>query len=408
MGGGILKSLRSFRELRLGVRRDSFKHSGRVVASLHVMPVKPALFMHIKSLVAILLVPVLTGFIAGCGKDGAREESAGSGGGGTWEKLVMHPFRDAQGTVLVEMPFPSTWKVLTRRAPNDPTIVGPNGIKVVDFPLQTFLFTSDSRLQQTYRQAGQPLRPMPGVDRVVEQDLVPWAAQRGLRYVRHYEIPEVTRVDQWYNDQLYKAVPMQSQMVAIGTEWESTEGRPYFLLMHLSVVNSALTQTWSYFCSGLEAEPAHFESARKQLIFGLANARYNMAPIMAYNQMEAQKANQSWEAHNARMAQNQAAFEASQREFVNRSTAAHDALMSNWRARNAASDRAHEQFVDTITERTKVVDPTSGQQYKVASGYNHYWMNSEGRYISSDRQDYDPNRDEALNKQRWQELKEVK
>lgn len=326
---------------------------------------------------------------------------------GSWEKLVMHPVHDAQGTLTMEVPLPAQWKLTSRPKPGEPTIEGPNGVKVVDYPLQMFRFTSDPRMQQMYTQAGQRLRPLPNLEALVQQDLAPWAEKRGLKFVKQYEIPEVTRVDKWFNDQLFKAVPGPMQIAAIGTEWESADGEPCFILMHLNEGTSQQLQIWSYYCSVLQADKAHFETARKLFIFGLSNARYNLEPIAAYNRMEAQKAGQSWAAHNARMAQNQAAFEASQRNFVNRSTAAHDALMQNWNARNVASDRTQERFVDTITERTKVVDPASGQQHKVESGYNHYWINSDGKYLSTDKQDYNPNLDEALNNKKWEELKKV-
>ena len=319
----------------------------------------------------------------------------------------MHAFRDAQGAVVVEMPFPSTWEVMSKHKQGEPTIVGPNGIKVIDFPLKFFIYTSDPRMQQSYRAAGQQLRPMPGVEQIIQQDFVPWAGGQGLKFVRQYEIPEITKVDRWYNDQLFKAMPTRMQIQTIGSEWETAKGDRYFIVMHLASGDGGTMQNWSYYSTGIQAEKSHFDTAKKQLIFALANARYNLQQILAYNQTEAQKAGQSWAAHNQRMAQNQANFEASQRAFVNRSTAAHDSLMNNWREQNAASDKRQEQFVDTITERTKVVDPSSGQLYKVESGYNHYWMNADGKYLSSDKQDYDPNLDKALNNQKWQELKKT-
>jgi hypothetical protein len=104
------------------------------------------------------------------------------------------------------------------------------------------------------------------------------------------------------------------------------------------------------------------------------------------------------------MAKNQAAFEASQREHVNRSNAINDTIMKGWRERNAANDIAHERFIDTINEKSNVVDPSTGQRFKVASGSNHYWMNSDGKYISTDKAAYDPNSDEAFNRQNWQKL----
>jgi hypothetical protein len=160
-------------------------------------------------------------------------------------------------------------------------------------------------------------------------------------------------------------------------------------------------------CTGLQAEPAHFARAKKQLIFALSNTRYNLQPIMAYNQQEAQRVGQSWASHNQRMMQNQANFEASQRAHVNKSNAINDAIMSGWKERNAASDRSQEQFLDVINERSNVVDPTTGQGYKVASGANQYWMNSNGEYIGTELHDYNPNLDENMNEVKWQELKEL-
>jgi len=165
---------------------------------------------------------------------------------------------------------------------------------------------------------------------------------------------------------------------------------------------------WSYWCTSLQAEPKHFDLAKKQFLFALANAHYPLEPIMEYNRMEAEKAGKSWAAHNQRMAQNQANFEASQRAHVNKTNAINDAIMSGWRERNAASDKAHGQFIDAITERTNVVDPNTGQRYKVSSGYNQYWMNNDGEYISTQQHDYNPNLDENMNNQKWQQLKEVK
>lgn len=326
----------------------------------------------------------------------------------SWEKLVMQPFRDNKGEVMVELPLPSTWKIAASPKRGEPAILGPNDVKVIDFPGQNFLFVRDPQLQRSYLQAGQRMRPMPTIEALIQEDFVPWAAGQGLTLVKHYELKEISRIDQWYNDQLYKAVPMQNEATAFGIDWKHTEsGHQFFMILHLLKSESAQSQMWSYYSSGLQAGKDHFETARKQLIFALANARYNLVQIANYNRSEAEKAGKSWAEHNRRMAQNQAAFEASQRDFVNRSTAAHDALMSAWRERNAASDKAQERFIDTITERENVVNPATGARYKVESGRNQYWMNRDGKYISVDDPAYDPNLDKALNHHNWDELKKV-
>ncbi len=343
------------------------------------------------------------------GKQLSQNEQQQTGPDGFWEKLVMNELRDPNGMVAAIIPFPSSWKIgVLGSSKGGASITGPDGIKVTDFPLRSFMMNYNPALQQSYAAAGQQMRAMPGVDQLVQEDFVPWANGRGLQLVRYYEIPEISKMDKWYSDQLYKAMPSRSDVVAIGIDWKSNEGTPYFLLVHLNVSTSESMQNWYYMVSGLEADPAHFETAKKQYIFGLSNMRYNLEPIMAYNQQEAQRVGQSWAEHNRRMAQNQANFEASQRAFVNKSNAINDAIMSGWRERNAASDKQQEQIIDGIYERTNVQNTETGQKYKVEAGANQYWMNRNGEYISTQLHDYNPNLDKNMNNVKWQELKQIK
>ena len=348
-----------------------------------------------------------TGSDAETAEAGENGETSGSGeekgkgeSNGFWEKMVMHELRDQNGMVAAIMPLPSSWKIGGGSA-----LSGPNGIKVTDYPGKNFMDNYNQSLQYAYQAGGQQLRAMPGIEQLIQEDFVPVAANNGLEFVRYYEIPEISKMDKWYSDQLYKAMPSRSDVMAFGTEWKTKEGNPYFLLIHLNVSTSQAMQTWYYMSSGLEADPQHFETAKKQYIFALANTRYNLQPIMAYNEQEAQRVGRSWAAHNQRMMQNQANFEAQQRAFVNKSNAINDAIMSGWRERNAASDRQQEQVIDGIYERTNVVDPTTGQGYKVSAGANNYWMNSNGEYIGTQLQGYDPNLDKNMNEIKWQELK---
>jgi hypothetical protein len=327
---------------------------------------------------------------------------------GYWEKLSMRDFTGADGMVIVSMPFPDTWKIARAQQQGQPTITGPNGIQIYDFPLRHFMFPKNPSLRQAHIQTGNPMRPAPDIDGLFSQELVPLFANMGLKLVKHYEIPELTRIDQWYSDQLFKAVPGPNRSVAIGSDWENPAGDPHFLITHYSVGETNDIQTWSHWSSGLQAEKEILPKARKQLIFALANARHNPEKIMAYNRSEAEKAGKSWADFNKRMAANQAAFEAHQRAHVNRSNAINDAIMNGWRARNAASDIQQERFIDTINEKSNVVDPTSGQRYKVDAGSNTYWMNRDGQYIGTDKPYYDPNLDEGLNEQNWQKLQNVK
>lgn len=334
-----------------------------------------------------------------------QEQSNSKATNGFWEKLETIEIRDQNGVVALTMPFPSTWKMMPA-SNGGPSITGPHGIKVTDYPLRSFFINYNMSIQQAY--AGQQMRGMPGVEQLIQEDFVPQGRQNGLELVKFYEIPEISKMDKWYSDALYKAMPSRSEVVAIGVDWKANDGSPQFSLIHLNVSTSEAMQQWYYRVSHLEAESEHFEAAKKQLIFSLANQRYNLEPIMAYNKAEAQRVGQSWAAFNQRMAQNQANFDAQQRAFVNKSNAINDAIMSGWRERNAASDIQQERTIDGIYERTNVQDVETGQKYKVSAGANQYWMNSQGEYISTQLQDYNPNLDDNMNEQKWKQLKQIK
>ena len=320
---------------------------------------------------------------------------------GYWEKLEMKKNIDGNGMVSSILPMPTSWNL---RADG---ITGPRGLKITYFPLQNFMANFDPNLQYAYSQSGQRMRQMPGIEQLVQQDFIPWGNSNGLQYVKYYEIPEITKMDKWYWDQLFKAMPSRSDVAVYGIDWKLQNGNSYFTIVHLNVSTSQSMQNWFYIAAGLEAEPSYFETAKKQYIFSLANTRYNLEPIMAYNKEEAQRVGANWAAFNARMAQNQRSFEESQRQFVNKSNAINDAIMSGWKASNAASDKNQEQFIDAMYERINVADVSTGKTYKVDEGANQYWMNNNGEYIGTQLQGYDPNFDDNMNELKWQELKRI-
>jgi len=325
---------------------------------------------------------------------------------GFWEKLVMVELKDPNGMIIVIMPLPSSWKI--GQGNSGHSITGPNGIAVTDFSPRNFMDNYDEALRQVYVQSGQQMRAVPSMAQLVKEDFVPWAQKEGMQLVKFYEIPEVSKIDKWYSDQLLKSMPSRSDVTAIGIDWKKNDGTPYFMIVHLNASTTNSMQNWYYMASGLEANADYFEAAKKQYLFALANTRYNLQPIMDYNKQEAQRVGQSWAAFNQRVVQNQANFEASQRAFVNKSDAINNAIMSGWKEKNISSDKKQEDFIDGIYEQTNVQNPETGQSYKVTAGANQYWMNNNGEYISTKLNDYNPNLDDNMNEVKWQQLKEVR
>jgi len=319
-----------------------------------------------------------------------------------WQKLVMNEVPDGKGGVAAIIPLPADWKLNT----NGVSISGPNGIKVTDFPAHSFMINYNQSLQYAY--ANTQMRALPSIEQLIQEDFIPAMASKGYEYIKSYEIPEISKMDKWYSDQLFKAMPSTTIAKAFGSDWKDKSGKLFFLLIHVNASETQDMQNWYYMSSLLEADDDVFESAKKSYIFALSNMRYNLEPIMAYNREEAQRVGQNWSAFNQRMAANQAAFESSQRAHVNKSEAINAAIMSGWKSSNAASDKNHEQFIDMIREETNVQNNETGTTYKVQEGTNQYWMNSNGEYIGSNQQNYNPNLDENMNEQKWQELQRIK
>jgi hypothetical protein len=321
------------------------------------------------------------------------------------DKVVMHPIKSTSFNMLMsEMPLPESWKFVSQKGADNVSMKGPNGLQIIDFPGQSFIFYSDPQMQQLYAQTGQSMRYLPAMDDLIEQDIMPWARNQGLTLTKKYSIPKVAEADWKYSSQLYKVGQTNDQFWAIGTEWENAKGEPFFLLMHLVASSGQGMLTWYYYCNGLAADKDYFPKATEQLIYGLANTTHNPVYIQAYNQSEAQKAGQSWAAHNQRMKANQASFEASQRAIVNSNNAVSDAIMSGWKSRNAISDAGHAKTINGISEQNTMIDPSSGQTYQVEAGSNQYWINPNGEYINTDDYNYNPNTDPTFNNENWQQL----
>ena len=319
-------------------------------------------------------------------------------------KITPHAIIDTKtNMVMSEIPLPSDWKIIKKTSPEQPIIEGPNGIKVYDFAGKMFSYSDDPYMQQIYQQSGQPMRRPPGIEGIIKEDLVPLAQENGLKYVRHYLLPELAAKDQAYNARLYKVMPSQESFKVLATEWKDGEGKPSMLVLHYSESLAQGMLIWHYYGNFLKAPAPHFKQAKKDLIYGLLNTRHNPKQIQAHNQMEAQKAQSSNAAHQRKMQNNQANFEASQRAITNSNNAVNKSIMDSWNNSNAASDRSHDRYMNTVREENTVYNPGSGQSYQVESGSNQYWMNNGGEYIPSNDTLYNPNMDPNVNQSDWQE-----
>lgn len=323
--------------------------------------------------------------------------------------IVYHPVMDPKtNMVMLHIPLPRSWKLMQKTNPEDPNIVGPNGIRVLEFQSQNFIYTNDPYMQQSYLANGVQMRPPPGGEQVMQQDIGNLARSDGAQLIKQYRLPKLAAKNRAYMDLLFKVAPTQNQFESIASEWKNQDGTLSLIILNYSQQIGEGMATWFYGGNVLEAPAKHFEQAKKDLISALLNVRYNPRQIQAYNQNERMKANISNSAHQNRMRSNQRAFENSQRAINQSNQATNDAIMDTWRNHNAASDRMQQQTINSISDQQTVYNSANNQSHQVESGSDQYWITNDGKYIPSDDLFYNPNMDPSLNYQEWNEAEVIR
>ncbi len=328
-----------------------------------------------------------------------RQQTSGN------NQVVMHRIMDTKrNMVMSEIPLPANWQLHKPTTMEDPAISGPGGVKVYYRMGGQYTYSQDPYTQQIYQQSGQPMRAPISAEQIVVHELIPQLQNNGMQFVKQYPLQQVAQRNQAYSSKLFKSMPSQDSFDSVGSEWTDKNGTPVLVIVDLRVNSGQGTTFWSYNLTALEASRNHFEAARNALIYGIVNTRDNPQQIQAYNASEQQKTNQSWAQHNSRIQQNQRNFDRQQQIHRSTTDAINNSIMSTYNNSNAASDRMQQRTINSINEEETVTNPYDGQQYRVGAGANQYWMNNNGEHIESNDAFYNPNRDQNLNNQDWQEV----
>lgn len=314
-------------------------------------------------------------------------------------ELIAHPMLDNKNQVMAHMTLPANWKL--HNEPGKAAFTGPNGIFVYNIPIRNFMFTNDAMTAEIYRQNGGKLRAPVSAEDLVHQDLEPVAKSEGSKLIKIYRNPEIAQSDGSIQDMMYHIGASSSRYDAVVSEWEDKDGNPYAIVLHSSVTDMGNMVMWNYYGHGIDAPKAHYESAKKTLLSGLASLKYNPRYFDQYNQNEQHRESASWAAHHQRMSAQQQQFDAQQQAFKEKSEAINSSIMASYNERNASSDRMHNRFVNYIKDENTVVNPGDGKRYQVQTGSNQYYMNSNGQYIGTNDPNYNPNRDPNVNNQDW-------
>jgi hypothetical protein len=307
------------------------------------------------------------------------------------------------GIAMAQLQVPARWNVKTNASGS--WYVDEPGLKVKDVNLQSFI-TPNSQMAQLYQQNGGKVRPVMTPEQVLQQDIVPQLRNQGYELIGSSDAPEVARAAQPGMDGLYSTGQRRNTCKANISTWRKGDQR-MALLMHWSMMETPGMANWNYYFTRLDAPAARFEQEKAALLAANASLRYNPQYFAAYAQSEQQKAGQSWATHNQRMQANQAAFDARQRTHRETWGAINDASMSAYQDRMNSMDRMQNATINGIRGEQDAMNPYTGEQGKVQSGYDQYWMNSDGQYIGTNDGMYDPNVNSDWTDQ-WRQVPEQK
>lgn len=332
----------------------------------------------------------------------------------------QHYFVDGKtGLVVFQKEYPSDWDILSRptyNLDNDfPTFLylmqNNKGMKAFNTPIFQFVAFQNPQYAQMMRSYGVTNeRPLISPTAFIESEVKPLMEREGFKFLSQREFPEITT----YIEKQKQLLGLQNvDFITYSTEWVNDDHVKALVTFNQMILHydPALTggeamKIWNYQIGYFFAPAGNYETDMRIAI----NADFNKIESPNWQKYQIQVNNFRQQEkniqHQNRMRTQQAQFDQHQ-QMMNDRYAANDAnharFMDNLRGTNTAnaysSNSNHNNFIDMIREEQNV--DLNGKTFKVNAGADNYWMTSDGKYIASNNQFYDPNRDPLYDNQQW-------
>ena len=336
------------------------------------------------------------------------------------EKPKTHYYVDGKtGLVVFQKDFPSDWDIVSKpiyNLDNDfPSFLylmqNDKGMKGFNTPIQQFVSFQNQEYAQMMQSYGMNnIRTLVSPNTIIEHEIKPMMELNGFKYLSQRQFPDVmAHIDEqrqklrmpnmdytlycteWINKDHIKALVTFSQMVLnypanvnMGETMQIWNYQVAYFFAPLSIYENDLK-------SGIQADLNKIDSPNWQKYqMQVNNFRQQQSTAQHNDRMRNQQ--QQFDQHQAMMKDRYAANDANHENFMN-------ILRNTPTSTGYSSDANHTNFIDMIREEQNV--NLEGKTFKVEAGAENYWMNSDGKYIKSNNQFYDPNRDALYDNQRW-------
>ncbi|WP_020532960.1 hypothetical protein [Flexithrix dorotheae] len=300
------------------------------------------------------------------------------------DNLIWHSIKNPKtGMESSKMLLPANWQNTGRG------FKSPEGAETIQVGLQTY------NMQPNWIRS---------IDGVIQQHVMPAIQKVGGQVTNQYRLPEIIAMDQKMYSMYWQAMPCRNTHDAIGIEFDlPSEGKKSMIILHFTLTESQYGSMSMCYGDQLTTKSQNYNKDKKVFVNSLANIRVNPQFVAAHNQREKQKSQVAWSNHNQKMRNNQANFDAWNKNHVNTYNEINRMSMETYRNNSNSSNRMQEQYVNGIWEQQDVTNPYTGEGVKVESGYNQYYMNSNNEYIGTDDYFYNPNQDPNMNNTEWQQ-----
>lgn len=309
--------------------------------------------------------------------------------------------------VVAQLPLPAGWQVVGPRGAGQVYITAPGQVSVTSLPYESYFYDVHPTQVQAIQMQGKQIANPVSLQRIVQEHLAPQIQQQGGRLTNQYPLPELLDLDRRLTELNVRAHGFQFQGEdMLVTEWTAPDGTKSLILLTQFQMRSQMGfSIWQLYIEELEAPASSFEEARNIYLKALLNRRVDEQKIIASGQRKYQehqagmardravwneRSRRSATAHQNRMAEREAAFQASQarhRETVN---AISDMSMQGYWERSAAQDRMQDNTVNMIHEENTVVNPYTGKPMQVEQGYSRTFVDPYGNYYQTNDQFFNP------------------
>ena len=290
--------------------------------------------------------------------------------------------------------------------------IGPNNMKIGKVQMSRMhAYTEDYNMLQTYQMSRiKNERPLT-INQIVDTYFMPYANQNNMRLIRTFPLPKIAQKAKQFLELNFTSTPTQINVEGVGLEWEDNKGMTYLTILRKMTFSTYNQLQWGFINQHIESPNTYYNKAKTIFIEATLSEQHNTDWLFKKNQIAAQRANQSWQAHKARM--DALKLNSTNSSFTSSTTSSNvgniysdilDINHSGYLKRSNMTSHGQAKTIRGIRNTTIISNHNTGEHYTVPAGSKYYWVNNNGRHFGTNNPNYDPRTDNRINQTEWSQF----